>query len=502
MELNSREIAILIWLGLVLAYSMRSGEVRRSLLGLVKAFLQHKILLSLGGAALYSAACVWLLWQVGLWEWANLKTTLLWGLTFAFVTMMDVAKLETEPRPLRRLGKEAVNATALIVFVAEFYTFPLWGELILVPLLVMIGGMIVVGESMPNAAPAVRLLTFLQVLAGSSLLIYSLGHIVQELRDFATLATARELAVPMLLSLMFLPFLYLLILWVSYENASLRLRATMGDRKLRRYAIWRGMAAARTDMDLFRRLMRNIQQEEMQDREGIRRAIRQLRELRRRERHPPPVAWVNGWSPYAAQAFLESQGLVTGDYHHGYDGEWWAESPSVEVGGELFKDRLIYRIAGTETAATRLSLELNAHLPGTPAVSDAKFWKLVDLLMQTALGDTQAAPYAGLEGRDEAEAMSGDVRLRLTRDDWGTAARGGYARRLSLIHPRTGSCIRDWSEGKQEQDAGMHPCLVANSGRASGVGHDRAAFLDHVLLIRLVGEDAGIFGLQRPSMIR
>jgi hypothetical protein len=142
---------------------------------------------------------------------------------------------------------------------------------------------------------------------------------------------------------------------------------------------------------------------------------------------------VNGWSPYAALAFLESRGVVTGDYHHGYDGQWWAESPSVEVGGEPFKDRVIYRIAGTETATTRLSLELNAHLPGTPAETDAKFWDLVALLIQTALGDTQAAPYSGLAGRDEAEAMSGDVRLRLTRDDWGTAARGGYSRRLSLI---------------------------------------------------------------------
>jgi hypothetical protein len=239
----------------------------------------------------------------------------------------------------------------------------------------------------------------------------------------------------MLLSLMFLPFLWLMILVVSYENSTLRLRFTMEDHKLRRYAIWRGMAAFRTDTDLFRRLMRNIQLEEVTDRDGVRRLIRQLGELRRRERHPPPLAWINGWSPYAAQTFVEGKGLATGDYHHGYEAEWWAESPSVEVGGDLFKDRLIYRIAGTETAATRLSLELNANVPGTPEVSDAKFWEAVDALIQSALGDTQATPFSGLAGRDEAEAMSGDVRLRLMRDDWGSAERGGYARRLSLIHP-------------------------------------------------------------------
>jgi hypothetical protein len=189
MALNSREIAILIWLGLLLGYAFRSKGVRESFGDLRRSFLQHKILMSVGAATLYSTGCVWLLAKLGLWEWANLKTTLLWGLTFAFVTMMDIGKLETEPRPLKRLAKEAVNATALIVFIAEFHTFPLWGELILVPLLVMIGGMIAVGESMPHAGLAVRLLKFLQVVAGWSLLIYSLGRIAQDLRDFATLTT-------------------------------------------------------------------------------------------------------------------------------------------------------------------------------------------------------------------------------------------------------------------------------------------------------------------------
>lgn len=62
MELNSRDIAILIWLGLVLGYAaVKSRDVRQSFGGLVGAFLQLKILLSLSGAALYSAGCVWLL---------------------------------------------------------------------------------------------------------------------------------------------------------------------------------------------------------------------------------------------------------------------------------------------------------------------------------------------------------------------------------------------------------------------------------------------------------
>jgi len=434
-ELNTREIAILLWLGGFIGFGLLKRPVRESVAKLGRAFVQRLVLIVLGLVVLYVTGCVVLLKAVGIWEWPNLKTTLLWGLTFAFVTIMDVKKLEKGPKALGSLTKDTLSATVIIVFIAEFYTFPLWGELLLVPALVMLGGMLALAPYRPEHAIVIKPLQFVQTMAGLGILSFSAYHIIQDLRGFATVGTAREFAVPILLSLMFLPFLFGLSIYMGYENAGLRLRNAIEDRGLRRYAVFRGMLAFRTNIDLYQRFVRNIQFAEELDKAAIRQAIREVRMLRRREKNPPPVPWSEGWSPYKVQALLADRDLLTNDYHRSF-GDWSAESPMLDIGGGLFHDRLTYRIAGTETAATRLSLELNANIPGTPELSDAKFWEVARLLLARALGEQAAEQFIRTASQDAQGTIQADeATIMLRRDDWGTGTRGGYSRRVTIRHP-------------------------------------------------------------------
>lgn len=434
-ELNSREIAILIWVGGFLGLALLKRDVRRAAAGLLRAFFNRQIMVTLGLAVAYTTACVWLLHELGVWDFGNLKTTLVWGLTFAFVTMMDVKGLEAGSKTLAALAKDTLAATALVVFVAEFYTFPLWGELLLVPFLTVLGGMLAVAQGRPEHAIVVKPLLFLQVAAGLGILTYSAYRIIADMQEFATIDTAREFAVPIFLSLMFLPFLFALGLFMAYEQAGLRLSYVIPDLSLRRYAYWRGMLAFPANANLFRRYVRDLGNAEPTDREGIRGVIRTVKRLRRREKKPPTVAWSEGWSPYAAGEFLADQNLATNDYHCTFE-DWWAESSPTEVGGDLFKDHMTYRLAGTEEAVTRLSLELNANLPGTPNESDARFWEAGRLLIARALKAATETPLPQAQGKDELVTWEANgCTITLRRDDWGINRRGGYARRLTITHP-------------------------------------------------------------------
>ena len=264
MELNTREIALLIWLGPLLIFIMVKRDIRRSAVAVVAALFQQKIVSVLVMAAAYVIGCVWLLAKLAIWDWSNLKTTILWSLTFAFVTLMDIKQLEQGPKAIKALAMDAMSATAIIVFIAEFYTLPLWGELLLLPLLVVLGGMLAVAEHRPEHAIVIKPLTCLQVLIFLGLLAFSTYEIIQNLRGFATIGTAREFGVPVLLSLMFLPFLFGLGVYVGYENAWVRLLLS-GNRRLARYAYWRGMLAFRTNVELFRRFVRDLPLGEVKD---------------------------------------------------------------------------------------------------------------------------------------------------------------------------------------------------------------------------------------------
>jgi hypothetical protein len=434
-ELNSREWAVLVWLAIVIVILLRKRTLRSSLVSLVGALLQWKLQASIVAAIAWSAGCVWLLSRLGLWEWDDLKTTIIWGITFMLVTMFDVATSNDGAKALRSLAGQAVTVTVIVGFIAEFYTLPFWAELLLLPALVVLGGMVALAESRAEYSRMAAPLLAVQAVVGIGLLAFSTYQIALHWTDFATAGTVHEFTVPILLSFMYLPFLYGLLVWMAYENAAVRLQFTIPDERLRRAAYFRGMLAFGANIALFQRYLRALNAADSLDRQRIKEAIDEVRRIRRREKRPPTVDWSQGWSPYDAQGYLDEHGLRTNDYHRSPT-DWWAESPAVEIGGDILKDRLTYRISGTETAATKLTLELNANVPGEPEQADEQFRHMAKLLVAQALGDETAKRYANESaGQEEGSILAGRFRVGWQHDSWGDAQRGGYYRKISVIHP-------------------------------------------------------------------
>ncbi len=432
--LNSREWAILIWLAIAITAFAIMPSVRGSMGGVVHAFLQWKIQASIISATLWSAGCVWVLWRLGLWQDDNLKTTIVWGLTFMFVTLINTGTSKDGMKTFRSLGRQAVTVAVVVGFIAEFYTLPLLAELLLVPFLVVVGGMIAIAERKPEFSQVHTLLNSLMALVGLGLLGFSVYQIAVHWRDFATLGTVHEFAVPILLSFMYLPFLYAYLLLMTYENAAVRLHFAAPDKGLRRAAFWRGLFAFGPNAELFTRYIRALNATDTFDKARIKEAIAEVRRVRRREKRPPAVDWSAGWSPYEAQHYLAKEGLSTNDYHRSFD-EWWAESSAAEIGGDFLKDRLTYRIAGTEIAVTKLSLELNANRPGDTDYADRRFYEAAELLVAQALGDETAERYRDASrGADEGQIEAGALLITWRYDEWGIGQRGGYARAVSIMH--------------------------------------------------------------------
>ena len=76
-QLNNREIATLIWIGLFLIWMLAVTKARQSMGGVLKAFCQPAILKVFGLAAIYITACVWLLRWRGIWTADFLYSTIL-----------------------------------------------------------------------------------------------------------------------------------------------------------------------------------------------------------------------------------------------------------------------------------------------------------------------------------------------------------------------------------------------------------------------------------------
>jgi hypothetical protein len=396
--LNSREWASAFWLA-ALGFWLLAKRI--DLFGMAWTiallFCRPVIMRSVAFAAAYIVCWVWVLAKLGIWTTANLKTTILWSLTFALVLLMDVKRFDEDAdRSLKKQLTEVFNATVFIQFLAGTYTYPLLVELVIVPVAALAAVAPAVAKGNPELAIVEKFFARVLWLIGFAILANALWQIIAHFNGFATVANAREFALPLILSLLFAPFMFVLNTRAMIDTTLSRLKFTIKDQKLRSYAAYHGVMAFGFKPELMRRWRRDLSalSDEPQCKQSIQRSIERVKVLYRRELDPPKVDPDDGWSPYAAIQFLATAAIVCKDWHATWsDDDWNSASPYFEIEGEGWKNNLAYYVDGTEFAATRLRLTMHLNSPEDGDAAKAAHEKMRACILQLvtmALGPERA----------------------------------------------------------------------------------------------------------------
>jgi hypothetical protein len=222
------------------------------------------------------------------------------------------------------------------------------------------------------------------------------------------------------LSFLLLPFIQVLHIYTTYEALFIHLERAFLDKDLRCYAKRRAILAFGPSNVLLNRWKRHIFVHRPKDRSDIDCSIREILNVRQRERHPHDVARSEGWSPYLARDFLRKDGFVTSDYHRAYD-EWFASSPYKELGDGIMRDYVAYYIEGDEIVAKRLKLVLHVNNPKNSRDSRSQFRQLAQTLTDAAIGGHQLP-----NETDDFEMRADGKQLVMRRTGWKGGIVGGY----------------------------------------------------------------------------
>lgn len=425
MALDNRELAWLICIALSTGLLIWKAKAFKPLWQLIRQFFSRPILTVFGAATGYIAICIWLLSLTGSWQWSNLKTTLIWAGSFALVAVFNFQKIETGKAFFRTVLLETVGINAFLSFITASHTFNLWIELPLTGALVLLGLTYVVAERNNPLKPASTCASILFALLALLQLGNSSYHIVTELRAFATLHTAREFFVPILLTLMFLPFLYGLHIYSVYERVvaafkNTTLNPTLRDGIVRKLVTRFGLDLA--GLEKWRRHIGLFPPETSLD---LITSIAEIRSARRREKRPYRVGPAHGWLPNYAINFLASAGLTTNDYHRSYD-DWTACSRYRDLGDDLLPNNLAYYVEGDEFVVSQLKLMLNVNAPNSAKQAYEHFFDTVALLARSAIpGVTNDADELSLV-IDGAPLLLNGYELTLEHNDWPNGIKGGH----------------------------------------------------------------------------
>jgi len=234
-KFNNRELAIALWIIVAIIWALSQLKIRKSLFQVIKAFFAWKLAFSYVLMFSYTTLMLIPLNIVGVWKMAHLPITILWVLCVAFVMLFEFSKANDQ-----NFFKDAIidNLKGLIVleFLINLYVFDLWVELFLVPVFVILGGMIAIAETDEKYAIVKNLLNYIMAFIGLSFTGYAIYMVVTDFEHFATLENFSNFYLPILLTVMFLPFVYFAALYAGYESLFVRLQFFVKDGAVLKYA--------------------------------------------------------------------------------------------------------------------------------------------------------------------------------------------------------------------------------------------------------------------------
>jgi hypothetical protein len=226
--LNNRETAVAIWAIVAIVGMLFVPGVPGGIAGVVRAFFAPKIIGIVVAAGLYSAALVLLLDRAGFWDRSMAKGTVIWFCGTAFIALMNTERKDTAF--FRRVVDAGVKIIVLITFITNMYVFPLYVELVLAPFTIFVVILQTVAAMDAELATVRKLLDGLVVVIGATVLLFSLVHVASSLSDVVTRDTLRLFLLPMILTVLFIPFLYAVAIVSTYEGLLIRVRSGLRHR--------------------------------------------------------------------------------------------------------------------------------------------------------------------------------------------------------------------------------------------------------------------------------
>lgn len=237
--LDNREKAIVIWLLIFVIWvsyvALFKRDVRSSLVAVLKALLQKKIIMVLGAMLSYVGLTIFVLRKMHFWDISLLVDTVFWVFGTGFVLMFNMSSREQQY--FKNILLDNLKLVLILEFVVNLYTFNLWVELIIIPVMTLIACMSIVAGAQKEYVAVKKLMDVIMGLFGLHLIGFAVSNIFANFRAFVTLDNLRVFLLPILLTTLFLPFIYILVLYMTYESMFVRLRIGLEkSKKLVRFA--------------------------------------------------------------------------------------------------------------------------------------------------------------------------------------------------------------------------------------------------------------------------
>lgn len=402
-------------------------EVRSSFRHLLSAFFVTQIMSVLGLMVVYMASVVYFLSEMDLWNAEQIKNTVFWCASVGFMSLFKIESIKKDKSFFKHSVIDNLKLLAILQFVVSVYAFPIWIELLLVPVLVLIGAMSAIAESDKKYHQVKTLLEYCLSIFGIILIVYTLYMLATNFGEFGNGKTAYDFFVSPLLTLFYLPFVFVMLVYSTYEQVFIRLQFSIKNKPYRNLAKLYALILLNIRMSLLDRWSYHVARINVESHADLIESFRHIFKVRRAEKNPLNVPADLGWSPYQAKEFLSCEGLGTGFYNNIFGVEWSASSPMKEFGDGIIPDNVAYYVEGSEKVANILKIKVNVNDADRSEQAKEKLAQLAKTLSISSINQhlPEAMIDAIAQGRPYSETC-GDKCISLVIEKWPNHRLNGY----------------------------------------------------------------------------
>lgn len=427
--LNNREWALVIWIFVLILFvlsSQKMGQIREFFKEFIK-FFARPIVTTLALMLIYIAIMVFGLAKLGLWESHQLKNTIIWTISVATLSLFRLESAKKDPHFLKNSVLDNLKLIAIIQFVVGVYVFGFFFELILVPIMTISGALVAIAQRDKKYHLVEKILNGFLVILGTIFITRTIYMLATNFGEFAKIQTIYDFSVPPLLTCLYLPFIFFMMVFTTYELVNIRLQLLIKNPTIRSYARMYSFFNFHLNIKLIERWASSLPFQDTSSKEGIKKSVKQIFKMVSVEKNPPKVMLSEGWSPYEAKNFLSSEEIKTGYYHSIAPDEWFASSSLIEIGNDLFRNNISYYVEGNETTAKLLKLILNVNQRENAEIAHVKLLSSVKVLLKAALGlDATREIGAAIINGKNMKLKHESFEFTVEKNDWPQNSIGGY----------------------------------------------------------------------------
>lgn len=195
---------------------LASKSIRESIWDIVKILFGRTFLVIY--AILFSYLGVMLHWLYSseIWGLAQAKDVLFWTFSVAIISIFNTKKKDSAY--FSGVILDGLKWTAILEFVVNFYSFSLTVELVLIPFIIFLSLMQAVAETKTEYAALSKQLYNLLAIFGLMIICFTAYKTVTDSGSFFRFETLFDFFLPVLLTVLLIPFLYGLALFSEYES--------------------------------------------------------------------------------------------------------------------------------------------------------------------------------------------------------------------------------------------------------------------------------------------